>query len=130
MIDRTRGKGQPGTPIPRSLILGASQRREQAAAERLEEKKKTLLGNFDTKLPCPCGGTVTDEATQTNPHRRTDPRSVRFDAPRDARALNASFAVYHRYVCHACGIIFDNTIIEKVRGYVPKEQRPKEKPGA
>lgn len=120
---RLRGEGKP-VSINFDWRKVSRKYDDEARAE-LAEKERKFLGNFDTGLPCNCGkANIMDRATAHD--TKAPPRSIRdvqFGPPPDIRSQNVNFRVFHAYSCDACGVEYRNDVIEKTRGYVPRESR-------
>ncbi len=92
-------------------------------AETLSEVRKKYLGDFDTGLLCVCGvAKIIDHASSSDPNAL--PRGVHdivFGPSPSWRDMLDAFKVYHAYYCESCGLTYRGDVVERTRGYRPRE---------
>ncbi len=96
---------------------------EQELSAKLEYRRAHWIGTFDTELPCACGQTIMDHAVTKDPNHRVSANEIRFGPQPPLREQLERFKPYHCYWCDDCGLTYKETVIEGVRGYVPREKR-------
>lgn len=102
------------------VVVQSRHEEERQAEEDLARMEREYIGAFITPFACNCGNAnITDHA-----HVPTEISGVLGPQARASDRRDAFLdQIRHGYWCDSCGALYHAQVVEKVRGYVPRERR-------
>ena len=100
------------------------EKEHEVYAAALAVIRAKYFADFPTGLTCVCGAEIIDHARgeKDGSSVRSAHEQIMGPGPTLREQID-SLSVYHSYWCGTCGLLYRDTVIETIRGYIPLEKR-------